>query len=143
MNNACCNSYEDVLNTAEKIEKYFNNFEQSKTSLSKFRPGVDISGDNKNIFIELEVPGCKKEDIKVTLKENTISVNGTKKQSESVNERKYYLNERNYGDFSKSFSLGENILSDKIQADITDGILKITLTKAEEQKPVEKNIEIK
>lgn len=110
-----------------------------------FAPRVDISEDEKNVFIHVELPGIRKEDVKVTINdEKILSIKGEKKKEETVedksDDRSYIRVERSFGSFTRSFVLPENIKEDSIQAKFDNGVLNLTLDKIEPKKP--KEIEI-
>jgi HSP20 family protein len=106
-------------------------------------PAVDISEDEDNLFVDVEVPGMKKEDIKVSLEHNVLSLKGEKKQEKEVKEENYHRWERCYGSFSRAFELPIPVEADKIKASYRDGVLHVKLPKAEEVKPKEIPIEVK
>ncbi len=132
-------------NIHSSIQKYFDDFTTMKSSFNtdSFSPKFDISEKGNQFIIETEVPGVKKENLKITLQDNILTIEGEKKNVNKVDERKYFLTERTYGSFKKSFALPEEVDSDKVNAKFSDGVLTITLDKVEEEAPVEKVIEVK
>ena len=106
-------------------------------------PAVDISEDADNLFVDVEVPGMKKEDIKVSLEHNVLSLKGEKKQDKEIKEENYHRWERCYGSFSRAFELPIPVEAGKIKASYRDGVLHVQLPKAEEVKPREIPIEVK
>ncbi len=134
--------FDNINNT---IQKYFDDFTSSKSSFNtdSFLPKFDISEKGNQFIIETEVPGVKKENLKITLQDNILTIEGEKKNVNKVDERKYFLTERTYGSFKKSFTLPEEVDSDKVNAKFSDGVLTIILDKVEEEAPVEKVIEVK
>ena len=103
---------------------------------------VDITYDKDNIYINAEVPGMKKEDVKVTYENDLLSISGERNREEKKENNGEYRLERQYGSFARSFRLPEEVQADKIQAGYKDGILQITLPKAEEKKPREIEINL-
>lgn len=101
-------------------------------------PKIDISEDEKNIFLQAEVPGVKKDEIKISLENNLLTIAGEKKKSKDENV-KSLRSERKFGKFSRSFKITDAVNPEKIDANLEDGILKITFEKNLEDK---KNIEI-
>jgi len=97
---------------------------------------VDISEDEKNIYIEAELPGMKKEDVKVTIEDGVLMIRGERKQETEEKKKNYHRVERVYGSFSRAFTLGENIDKDNIEAKYEDGVLHLTLPKVEPVKNV-------
>jgi HSP20 family protein len=106
-------------------------------------PAVDISENEDNLYVDVEIPGMKKEDIKVSLEHNVLSLRGEKKQEKEVKEENYHRWERRYGSFARAFELPVPVQSDKINASYKSGVLHVILPKAEEVKPKEIPIEVK
>lgn len=104
-------------------------------------PPVDIREEEDAYVVEVELPGLKKEDVRITMENNILTIQGEKKQLKEEKREKYYRAERAYGSFTRSFALPTTVKSDKIEAEYKDGILTITLPKVEEAKP--KAIEVK
>lgn len=105
-------------------------------------PSVDISEDNNSITINAEIPGMSKDDIKVNIQDNTITLKGEKRQEKEEGNANCHRVERSYGAFMRSFTLPTPVQSDKVKASYKNGILKIVLPKTEEVKPKEIPIDI-
>jgi HSP20 family protein len=105
-------------------------------------PRVDISEDQDHLYIMAELPGMKENDVQVTCSEGVLTIRGEKKQSEEHKERNFYRLERSYGTFTRQFALPENVKEEEIQATFDDGVLEIKIAKAEETKPVERQVQI-
>ncbi len=97
---------------------------------------VNIAEDEKNIYIEAELAGLKKEDVKVTIEDGVLTIRGERKQETEEKKKNYHRVERVFGSFSRSFTLGENIDKDNIEAKYEDGVLHLTLPKVEPVKNV-------
>jgi HSP20 family protein len=104
-------------------------------------PAVDISETDDNYVVEAELPGLTKEDVKISVKGNILTIRGEKKQEKNETRKNLQRNERCYGTFMRSFTLPSHVEADNIEAEFKDGILSITLPKIEEVKP--KSIEVK
>jgi HSP20 family protein len=102
---------------------------------------VDISENDNSFILHAELPGLKKEEIKVTLQDNVLTVKGKQRTETKEENKNYHLCERRYGKFLRSFRLPSPVDNKKIEASFKDGLLTLTLPKAEEAKP--KEIEIK
>jgi len=134
----------ELDNLNSRLHKFFGEFPANVDLGFSFSPRVDIYANDKNIFIDAEIPGLKKEDIKLILQDDILTISGTKQKSGQKDEKKQYLrNEIIYGDFSRSFSLPEDINPNSVEAAFMDGVLKITIGKQEVKTAKEKNIEIK
>jgi HSP20 family protein len=110
---------------------------------SNYTPRVRISEDKDNFYLNLEMPGIPKDDVKISLENNTLSVSGTKKHQSKSEDTNLIMNEIYYGEFCRSFNLSDDIKTDNIDAEFKDGLLTITLPKKEEVKPVVKEIKVK
>jgi HSP20 family protein len=100
-------------------------------------PAVDVEEKEDEYRFFAEMPGMKREDVKITLSENVLTITGEKKTTHKSNDKKYHRLERSYGTFQRSFSLPHLIQADKISATVKDGILEIVVPKSEEAKPRE------
>jgi HSP20 family protein len=89
------------------------------------------------------MPGVVKEDMKISLENNVLSVSGTKKHTKKTEDINLIMNEIYYGEFSRSFTVTDEIRKDNIEAEFKDGVLNIVLPKVEEAKPVIKEIAVK
>jgi HSP20 family protein len=98
-------------------------------------PAVEILDNESEIVVKAELPGLKKEDIDINVEDNVLTVRGERKREEEVKEKGYFRSERAYGSFSRSFTLPTTVAVDKINASYKDGVLSVTLPKAEEAKP--------
>ena len=110
---------------------------------SNFTPRVRISEDKDNFYLNIEMPGIPKDDVKISLENNVLSVSGTKKHQNKSEDTNLIMNEIYYGEFCRSFNLSDDIKTDSIDAGFKDGLLTITLPKKEEVKPVVKEIKVK
>ncbi|MCI0406497.1 MAG: Hsp20/alpha crystallin family protein [candidate division Zixibacteria bacterium] len=105
-------------------------------------PVVDMTENKDEVVVRAEVPGMTKEDVSVTLQDNVLTLRGEKKQEKTEREASYHRMERSYGSFVRSFNLPTLVQADKAKADYKDGVLTITLPKAEEAKPKEISISV-
>lgn len=111
--------------------------------LEEVSPSVDMFDKKDEIVVKAEIPGVEKENISISLSDNTITIKGEMKKEEEVKEEDYYYSERSYGSFSRSLNLPAKVQAEKIKASFKNGILEIHLPKAEESKPKEVKIEVK
>ena len=98
-------------------------------------PPVDILESKENYLLRAELPGMKKEDFNLELKDSTLTLSGERKFEEAVNGVDYHRVERVAGKFSRSFYLPQTVKHDGITATYRDGILEVSVPKAEEAKP--------
>ena len=100
-----------------------------------WNPAVDIYETEGDIVVKAEAPGVDKKDISVDINDGVLTVKGERKNTEEVKEENFYRQERVYGKFQRSFQLPEGTDYDKINADFKDGVLTVTIPKAEAKKP--------
>ncbi|MCF8260626.1 MAG: Hsp20/alpha crystallin family protein [Melioribacteraceae bacterium] len=135
----------EPFNEMERFaNRFFNDLPLAGLNFNdSFRPTIDISEDKKNIIVEVEAPGLTKKDLKITLKDNILTIEGEKKREEEKKDQNFYRSERVYGSFKRSFTLPVEVNSDKVDAKFEDGILNIRIAKLEEKPKNEKVIELK
>ncbi|WP_027520758.1 Hsp20/alpha crystallin family protein [Bradyrhizobium sp. Ec3.3] len=106
-------------------------------------PAVDVAETDKAYEITAELPGMDEKGIEVNLANGGLTIKGEKKVEKEEKQKDYYVSERRYGSFERTFALPEDVEADKIEASFRSGVLKVTLPKtAEAQKPAKK-IEVK
>jgi len=99
-------------------------------------PAIDVAEEEDAIIVRAEVPGCKAEDIDISLYSNTLTISGEKKLSEEKKEKGYYYVESTYGSFRREVTLPTDVDQGKIDATCKNGVLSITLPKTEKAKAV-------
>jgi len=103
---------------------------------SNWVPAVDIfENDKKELVLKAELPDVKKEDVSVTVENNTLTLSGERKFDSEVKKENYHRIERAYGSFSRSFSLPATVDTGKIGAEFKNGVLTVRLPFREEAKP--------
>lgn len=106
-------------------------------------PAVNIAETENEFQVELAVPGLKKEDFKINLDKNILTVSSEKKTENVEEGKKFSKREYSYNSFSRSFTLPESADHSKIEADYSDGILTLTIAKKEEAKFQSREIAVK
>ena len=104
-------------------------------AVAEWAPLVDISEDDKEYLIKAELPEVKKENVKVTAEEGTLTITGERKFEKEEKNKKYHRVERAYGSFVRNFSLPDDANPGKVSAEFKDGVLKVHLTKDEKARP--------
>jgi HSP20 family protein len=112
-------------------------------SLGVASPAVDFAEDDKAYRITAELPGMSEKDIDVSLSGDTLTIKGEKREEKEEKAKNYYLSERHYGSFRRSFTLPDGIDRDKIDAAFAAGVLTLTLPKTAEAVKQQKKIEVK
>lgn len=127
------------------IDRFFTeSVARSGGSTYSFVPRVDVIEEEKAFEIHIAVPGMNKEDFKIDLNDNYLTVSGERKLSKEKNEKNdslYRSFETQYGSFSRSFSLPENVDGEKITAQYTNGILVVSVPK-DEKKTLKQSIKV-
>ena len=109
---------------------------------AELTPTVDIYEEKGDVVVKAELPGINKEDLDVTVSEDTITIAGEKKKEEEVKKSDYYRWECSYGSCHRTFTIPAEVQTDKIKTKFKNGILEIRLPKTEESKKKEKKIKI-
>ena len=104
-------------------------------------PLVEITEDDKEFLVKAELPGLKKEDVKVTVESGIMTISGERKTEKEEKTKKYHRVERAYGKFERSFTLPDDADGAKVNAEFKDGVLQVRLPKAE--KPANKALDVK
>lgn len=104
-------------------------------------PLLNLTEDTENYYLRAELPGMKGDDLNIQATENNISISGERKLPEENENARFHRRERDFGRFSRAVTLPGKIDNDKISAKMTDGVLTVTIPKAESTKP--RQIEIK
>ena len=110
---------------------------------SAWLPSVDVFEDKESLKIVAELPGLKPEDVKITLENSTLTLRGEKKQVAEEKTERVHRYERSYGSFERSFALPNTVDVEKVEAGFENGVLTITLPKAEKAKPREIAVSVK
>jgi len=126
------------------FDKILNEFTNNVEFQFKMFPRVDIADDEKSIRLIAELPGVKKENVKILLENGFLTMTGEKKNEFDANEEiNVFRNERLFGKFERKFELPENINPDEIKAKFENGLLNISIDKLVPEKPKERIIEVK
>ena len=145
-----------MLTPFQEVERWFNEAWTSPFSLltrrtwplfsaealERITPAVDMYDEGKELVMKADMPGVKKEDLQIDLAENILTISGEKKMEETVEKGGLYSCERSYGRFSRSFELPSDVDTEKITANLKEGVLEIRLAKTEKAEKETKNIAI-
>jgi HSP20 family protein len=124
----------------------FNEFDRMVSEMNDWtsrdwRLALDVSENEDAFMVEAAMPGINPDDLDITLEDNILTIQGETKAERDVEESRYHLRERRFGRFSRSLQLPTAINADEVEAEYTNGVLILTIPKAEEIKP--KRIAIK
>ena len=110
--------------------------------LSGWTPAMDVYEDKDNLYVRAELPGMKREDIDLSMHEGSLSISGERKSEENFKNSELYRAERFFGRFQRTVTLPTTVAVDKVKATYKDGILTVTLPKAEEAKPKQISVSV-
>jgi len=127
----------------DQFDKMFENFfhDNFVTGGSSFNPLVDMVENDENYLITVELPGMSKDDVKMTIKDNMLTISGSKKNRYESEKDSMHRIESSHGSFSRSFRLPKSIDRENVKAEFESGVLSISMPKVEEAKPTVIEIE--
>jgi HSP20 family protein len=128
---------QDRMNRMNRLfrESYSPEVPEEALTTTSYAPPVDIYEDEHNITLKLEVPGIDEKDIDVRIEGNTLTVHGERKIEKEEKEENFRRVERQYGEFTRSFTLPSSVDPGQVSANYDKGVLKINLAKKAEAKP--------
>src|SRR6201988_2399552 len=123
-------------------ESYNDAGRDESLTTSSFAPAVDVYEDEHKVALKIEVPGIDEKDIDVRVENNTLTVHGERKIEKEEKEENYRRVERQYGTFTRSFTLPSSVDTGQVNAHYDKGVLKISLPKKAEAKPKQVKVNI-
>jgi HSP20 family protein len=111
--------------------------EQSNAITSAWFAPTDVSEDSESLQVRMELPGVKPEEVKISLEDNILTIRGEKRQQAEERNERVHRYERSYGSFERSFALPSTVDPDKVSASYENGILTVSVPKAERARPRE------
>jgi HSP20 family protein len=117
-----------------EIDRLFDDFTRGFPTLAdtgpgKLMPNIDVTETDKEIEITAELPGLEEKDVQINLSDNLLTIRGEKKAEKEQKDKNYRIVERSFGSFERTLELPEGINADAIKANISKGILKVTVPK--------------
>ncbi len=103
---------------------------------------MDVQEDKDSVVVQVELPGMKREEIQVSLEDGTLTISGERKMEKPVEGVSVHHTERSYGLFERSVTLPTMVAADKVNAQYADGMLTVTLPKADEVKPRQISVKV-
>lgn len=116
----------------QEIDRVFEDFAGwrfGRADLPTFTPSMEVSETDKTIEITTELPGIEEKDVEISIADGVLSIRGEKKAEREEKNKSYRLVERSYGSFQRSLALPPGIDPDAIKANMSKGVLKVTLPK--------------
>jgi HSP20 family protein len=130
--------FQEMLNLRQTVDKLFDTTLSDLNNTSQpmsWGLALDVVEQDDAFVVKASVPGIDPDDLNITFTDNVLTIQGEMKAENEVKDARYHLRERRYGSFSRSINLGARVKGDAIQAKIENGVLHLTLPKAEEVKP--------
>ena len=116
-------------------ESYNDAGRDESLATSSFAPAVDVYEDEHKVTLKIEVPGIEEKDIDIRVENNTLAVHGERKIEKEEKEENYRRVERQYGSFTRTFTLPQTVDTENVSATYDKGVLKVSLPKKAEAKP--------
>jgi HSP20 family protein len=138
----------DLVGIQDEMNRLFDNFfgwpkRGNDTYVKRWAPRVNIEETDVKFELTAELPGMEKDDINIEVQDNTLTIRGESKFENEKKEKNYHLCERCYGEFTRTFTLPDNVDTDKIDAEYKNGILKLEIPKTEKALPKEIKVKVK
>lgn len=131
--------YKDMCSLQDSMGRLFREFSGDLPSIDlaggRWMPAVDIYESDGEVVLKAELPEVDRKDVKISIENNTLTLQGERKLENETKRENYHRVERAYGAFSRSFTLPTTIDQEKVKADFKDGVLKVSLSKKPEHKP--------
>ena len=138
--------FRELEDMSERLNRVFSrptlrNTGKENLTVADWMPTVDISESESEYLIKAELPEVRKEDVKVTVENGVLTLQGERRQEKEEKGKRFHRVERSYGSFVRSFTLPESVDEGGVKAEYKDGILALHLPKSEKVKP--KSIDVK
>jgi len=127
----------EMITLREAMDRLFNDaFTPSLGAAGGWQvPAVDLYQTDDEVIVKASLPGLKPDDVQISITGDMLTLKGEFRQEEEKKERAYHLREQRYGAFERTFALPTDVVADKAKAEFENGILTVSLPKAEEVKP--------
>jgi HSP20 family protein len=137
--------FRDLMGIQQEVNRLFDDLITRRAETGAegavWIPAVDVSENDEAIKVKVEAPGVSKDDFKISVQNNVLTVRGEKRMEKETKEENYHRVERVYGSFFRAIELPSAVKADKVNANYKDGVLTISLPKSEEAKPKEIPVE--
>lgn len=117
------------------LDQFFSDFDRAAVAKRSFHPAVDIVEDKEDYILRAELPGVARENLKVEVKENRLTLSGKKESAQEKTAGEYRYAESTYGEFARAFELPRNVQGEAIKAEFKDGVLTLRIPKVKEALP--------
>jgi len=143
--------FRDLVGIREQMDRLFHQLGSSTgrgwgsdegLATGVWNPAVDVYETGDSIVLKADLPDVTQNDVDISVQGNILTLKGERKREKEVQEKDFYRMERAYGTFQRSFSLPPTVDDEKISANFSSGVLKITLPKREESKPKQIRVQV-
>jgi HSP20 family protein len=132
------NPYRNLVSLPREINRFFNDFGLDVWNTDTvWSPAVDITETENGYEVKAEIPGMKKDEIKINYEDDMLTLSGERNHEKEEKNKNYHRIERHYGKFQRSFYLPKHVKADVIKANYKNGVLTVNIPKSEEAKPKE------
>jgi HSP20 family protein len=126
----------EMMTLREAMDRLFDDAFTRPVSTNNWgAPAIDLYQTNDNVVVKVALPGLKADDVQISITGDVLTLKGEFKQNNEVKEATYHIKEQRYGSFERSVMLPTDVETDKAKADFENGVLTVTLPKAEQVKP--------
>ena len=135
--------FDEFKDFRSRFNSLLSEFDDRESSLNGFTPVVNTREGEFAYHVDADLPGVKKEDIKINVKDNVLTISGERHHKEEVKEEDYHRVETSFGKFERSFTLPKGSDTENISASNKDGVLEVVIPKLETETEKSKKIEVK
>lgn len=140
--------FRELQDVSSRLNRIFGRADRADSdsgmlAVADWMPSVDISETDSAYLVKGEIPGVKKEDVRVTIEDGMLTIQGERKQEKEEKGKKFHRVECSYGSFMRSFRVPDDADESKVKAEFKDGMLNVTLTKAPKEKAKSSAINVK
>jgi HSP20 family protein len=137
--------FRELVSMRDDVDRLFDTFFGSNQGdlENYWKPAIDIEESNGNLLVRAEIPGMSKEDIKVSVQDDMLTISGERNRENEKKDKTFHRIERCYGQFRRMIRLPAAVDADKVKATYKDGVLHVTLPKPESLKPKQIDVETK
>jgi HSP20 family protein len=138
--------FREITSLRDEIDRLFDSFFGRQTSMTSregfWVPAIDVEETDSEYIVKAEVPGLKKDEVKISISNDTLTISGERKMEKEEKGKTYHKIEMNYGKFERTIRFPGEVLADKAKASYKDGILSVSVPKSEKAKVKELEIQI-
>ena len=134
---------DELMDFRSRFNSLLSEFDDKESSLSGFTPTVNTREGEFAYHVDADLPGVKKENIKIDVKDNILTISGERHHKEEVKEEDYHRIETSFGKFERNFTLPKGSDTENISASNKDGVLEVVIPKLKSETEKTKSIEVK